>query len=259
MSETEHPSAVALESLAAGAVSSATRAHVDSCAMCMKYVGALREEAAAFAKVPPMAFLSELAVPESEHGAPATAEPASTKMTEIAFARAARGRGRTFFHAAVPLALAATVLFVLRTPASNHGSNELPASRFEPKGSPALPSVMHLKGPPVLAVVRERAGEQARFTGSVAVAPNDRLRLELTVDRAGMYEAGLLGEDGSWLVLLAPTMLSPGAHYSEKAARLDDRPEPGFFVAGSPEDVARARRTRNFSGLAMVPVEVRKQ
>lgn len=159
------------------------------------------------------------------------------------------GRLRTAVYGTIPLAIAAAAFFVLRP---------------DPTSDPTAPTAgaeatFRLKGPPLLAVVREREGAQTRFTGTVAVAPNDRLRLELTVDRPGTYESGLLGEDGSWIVLLAPTMLDPGAHFSERAARIDDHPSPGWLLAGSPADVARARATRDFSGLAIVPVQITKQ
>ena len=322
MSEHEHPSALALDSLAAGDPVPEARAHVDTCAACTEYVETLRAEAAAFANAPAPTFLANLeslAVDEieptatakktspeaprpeapraedtsapysdethapraKETSAPHTDEthapraeetsapysdeirveeirveprgPANdvgadaSRVSSIADARAKRARVFNFVYAVIPLALVAAAFFVLR-PSGTPGPDGFPTASTE--------ATMRLKGPPVLAVVRERQGNQERFTSAIAVAPDDRLRLELTVDREGMYEAGLLGEDGSWLMLLSPTMLTPGAHFSEKAAHMDDTPTPGWLLAGPPEDVARARATRDFSGLAVLAVKV---
>ena len=301
MSEHEHPSALALDSLAAGDPVPEARAHVDTCAACTEYVETLRAEAAAFANAPAPAFLANLesltvdeieptakteeTIPEApraeetspphtdethapraeETSAPYSDEirveeirveprgPANdvgadaSRVSSIADARAKRARVFNFVYAVIPLALVAAAFFVLR-PSGTPGPDGFPTASTE--------ATMRLKGPPVLAVVRERQGNQERFTSAIAVAPDDRLRLELTVDREGMYEAGLLGEDGSWLLLLSPTMLTPGAHFSEKAAHLDDTPTPGWLLAGPPEDVARARATRDFSGLAVLAVKV---
>jgi hypothetical protein len=265
MSEHEHPSAVALDSLAAGDPVPEARAHVETCARCTEYVETVRAEAATFANAASPAFLANLGAladaPAEESrgeetgpaGARAEGTPAANagvegaRVMSLADARAKRERVLGFAYAALPLALVAAALFVLRA-----------TSTPSPDGFPTAPteSTMRLKGPPVLAVVRDRHGAQERFTSTIAVAPDDRLRLELTVDREGMYEAGLLGEDGSWLLLLSPAMLTPGAHFSEKAAHLDDKPTQGWLVAGPPEDVARARATRDFTGLAILAVKV---
>ena len=206
MSEPEHPSALALDSLAAGDPVPEAKAHVETCARCTEYVETVRAEAAAFANAAPPAFLANLeAVATSEESrreetggaraeeTPANAGAEDARVTRLADARAKRERVLSFAYAALPLALVAAALFVLR-----------PTSTPSPDGFPTTPteSTMRLKGPPVLAVVRDRHGAQERFTSTIAVAPDDRLRLELTVDREGMYEAGLLGEDGSWLMLL---------------------------------------------------------
>jgi hypothetical protein len=290
MSEPAHPSALALDSLAAGDPVPEAQAHVEMCATCTEYVETVRAEAAAFANAAPThAFLANLEAlaaapvedspegPDAEttraEGATASTEKASARtdaiqveeirveprgpsndvdaeaprVSRITEARTKRARVFNLVYAAVPLALVAAALFVLR-PTGTPGADGFPTAPTE--------TTLRLKGPPVLAVVRERQGNQERFTSAIAVAPDDRLRLELTVDREGMYEAGLLGEDGSWLMLLSPSMLTPGAHFSEKAAHLDDRPTPGWMLAGPPEDVARARATREFTGLAILAVKV---
>ncbi len=149
----------------------------------------------------------------------------------------------------IPLAIAALAMFALR-PTPPPGSE--PAPLFPTPTDPAI----RFKGGPALAVVRERSGQQERLTGSVMVLPHDRLRVELAVDTEGTYEAGLLGHDGSWVVLLAPTMLRPGAHFSERAAHFDASPEPSWILAGAPDDVALARKSHDFSKVAALPVGV---
>jgi hypothetical protein len=96
-------------------------------------------------------------------------------------------------------------------------------------------------------VVRERAGRQVRLTGPFEVEPGDRIRLEVSVDADRPVEGGLLSSDGSWALLLAPVPLGPGTHYSELAARFDDRPTDAVLLVGAPADVERARATRNFA------------
>ena len=284
MSEPEHPSALALDSLAAGDPVPEAQVHVETCAACIEYVATVRAEAAAFANAAPPTFLANLealaAAPvEDSPEEPGPEEPAARvekasagtdairveeirvepngpandvdaeapRVSRIADARTKRARVFNLVYAAIPLALVAAALFVLR-PTGTPGADGFPTAPTD--------ATLRLKGPPVLAVVRDRHGAQERFTSAIAVAPDDRLRLELTVDREGMYEAGLLGEDGSWLMLLSPSMLTPGAHFSEKAAHLDDKPTQGWLVAGPPEDVARARATRDFTGLAILAVKV---
>jgi hypothetical protein len=49
-------------------------------------------------------------------------------------------------------------------------------------------------------------------------------------------------------------LLDAGTHFSEQAARFDDEPTDGWVLAGAPEDVERARRTREFLGVAVLPI-----
>jgi hypothetical protein len=111
------------------------------------------------------------------------------------------------------------------------------------------------KGLGQLAVVRERDGEQERFTGNVLTRPLDRLRVEVGVASPAMLTALLLEEDGSFVVLLHPRRLETGTHLSEQAARLDERPTSGWILAGTPEEVERARQTRDFRNVSMLRVE----
>jgi hypothetical protein len=98
-----------------------------------------------------------------------------------------------------------------------------------------------------VAVVRERSGRQERLTAPFEVEPGDRVRVEVDVDRDQPVAAGLLAADGNWTPLLSAVPLGPGTHYSELAARFDDRPTDAVLVVGAPADVDRARRTRNFA------------
>jgi hypothetical protein len=105
------------------------------------------------------------------------------------------------------------------------------------------------KGGYVVAVVRERDGHQDRLSGPLVVRANDRLRVEVDVDRDTPIVAGLLGRDGAWTPLLTPAWLSPGAHFSERAARFDEAPVDAVLLVGSPDDVAHARQTRDFASV----------
>jgi hypothetical protein len=250
-----HPSAFALESTAAGHPSPDTTRHLAECEACRAHVETLENEARAFAGEPLPDFLREPKLGDSDDA------PNGTKgaTTEAQATRTAEARPETlprkgtlarvlpFAATVLPLAAAAVAVFALQRPVPHEDPQLEPTAT-----SPAV----RFKGGATLAVVRDREGTQDRFTGKVAVGPNDALRIELGVDAEGTYEAGLLGEDGSWMVLLAPTMLRPGAHFSERAARFDAHPEAGVLVAGPVAEVEAARKSRDFSRVIVLPVEV---
>jgi predicted anti-sigma-YlaC factor YlaD len=102
---------------------------------------------------------------------------------------------------------------------------------------------VRFKGGPQLAVVRDRAGVQARAAAAVSVRAGDRLRVEVSLDQPGEVGVAFLGEDGSWVVLLAPRRLPPGTHWSEQALRFDDHPTAGVILAGAPDALAKRRRS----------------
>jgi len=104
-------------------------------------------------------------------------------------------------------------------------------------------------------VIRERAGQQARFTGMVAVQPGDRLRVEVALDREQAILAAVMGDDASWLELMPEGRRRPGTHFSERSARVDASPMRGTILVGSPEAVARVRTTRRLEGVASIRVE----
>jgi hypothetical protein len=119
---------------------------------------------------------------------------------------------------------------------------------IRPRAEPPV----RFKGGPQLAVVLDRAGVQVRAGAAVSVRAGDRLRVEVSVDQPGEVGVAFLGDDGSWVVLLAPRRLEPGTHWSEQALRFDDQPTPGVILAGAPDALAKRRR----SDLATVEVRV---
>jgi hypothetical protein len=111
------------------------------------------------------------------------------------------------------------------------------------------------KGGIQIAVIRERAGEQSRLTGTVSVKPGDGLRVEVALDRDQTILAAVLGDDASWLELMSAGARSPGTHFSERSARVDATPLRGTILVGSPEAVKRARDTGGMQGVAAVRIE----
>jgi hypothetical protein len=110
-------------------------------------------------------------------------------------------------------------------------------------------SEMRFKGELSVVVIRERAGRQERIVGSFVVQASDAIRVEVSVDREEPVTAGLLTDEGDWVVLLAPAALGTGTRFSEQAARFDEKPTRATLLVGTPAAVDRARRTREFSGL----------
>jgi hypothetical protein len=147
-----------------------------------------------------------------------------------------------------PLLAAALVFHVVRRP----------SSRDDPSPAPTTESANRFKGDIQLAVVLDRGGDQRRLTTEVAVRPGDRVRVEIGVDSARPLVVGMLGKDGTWVVLLAPATLEAGTHFSERAAKFDDTPTEGWIVAGHPDDVERARMTKSFDKVRAIPVVVER-
>ena len=233
--ETTHPAAPKLEAVAAGEEPGAIGAHLAACEACTAYVAKLREEVAAFrTKTDANAFAEKIRVR-------AVASEAAAPMH-----REARGerRGTKVVWLMGPLlAAAAAVLLWLRV------APESPVVAPEGSSSVASGYVARFKGGIAVAVVRDRDGHQDRLTGPFEVEASDRIRVEVAVDHDEPIVAGLLAADGTWTPLLTPTFLSAGTHYSELAARFDDTPTDALLIVGSPEDVTRARTTRNVEGV----------
>jgi hypothetical protein len=158
---------------------------------------------------------------------------------------------------AVPLAVAAALLLFLKSPSA---TSPLPGAPTAEPTSVAPPSTdpdpeTTFKGGIQVAVIRERAGLQTRFTGAVQVRPGDRLRVEVALDREQAILAAVVGDDASWLELMSESVRRPGTHFSERSARVDSSPLRGTIIVGSPEAVARVRNTKRLDGVAAVRVE----
>ncbi len=218
-----HPASYKLEGHAAGDHDPEVARHLAECEPCNRYV----ERSIAFALADESPFPLGGAM-ESRAGG-ARPGRAGGRVLRIAFALA-------------PLAAAAAIALFVRHPSPEPGATgpEVYAARF--------------KGGIQLAVVRERAGHQERMAASVPIRASDRLRVEIAVDRERPVTVGVLANDGSWVMLLAPTLLGPGTHLSDRAASVDEHPTDGVILAGEPEAVEKARATRLFSEVAVVPI-----
>ena len=124
-----------------------------------------------------------------------------------------------------------------------------PSVAVRPTAGPSTGPAAELrfKGGLVVAVVRERGGRQERLAGPFQVRAGDRVRVEVSTDREGPLAAGLLTDEGEWVTLLAPVALEAGTHYSELAARFDESPTRATLLVGDPEEVGRARASRDFA------------
>jgi predicted anti-sigma-YlaC factor YlaD len=166
------------------------------------------------------------------------------ELRAAAFPLPRKKRDRRPLLAFIPLLAAAAVLVLyFRKP-------------VETPTTPPVASETRFKGGVQLAVVRERDDRQVRLTNEVRIKAGDRLRVEIGVDGSRPVSAGILGKDGSWLVLLAPAMLEAGTHFSERAAKVDARPTEGWVIAGDPEAVERARMSRAWDGVTVIPIAV---
>ncbi len=238
VNESSHPAAPTLEAIAAGEVPGSTGAHLEACGSCTAYVARLRDEAAAFrARTDATAFAEKIRARAAREPAPAAALPQGERGGERSL------RARVVWIIGPMLAAAAAIVLWLRVPPSN------PVVGSGAPSSVASGDVARFKGGLSVAVIRDRAGHQDRLTGPFEVEAMDRIRVEVAVDHDVPVVAGLLAADGTWTPLLAPTVLGSGTHYSELAARFDDTPTDALLIVGSPEDVTRARATRNVEGV----------
>lgn len=230
---TLHPNAIRLEAVAAGDADAEVDAHLETCAECKDYVTSLAAEARA-ASTDGDTFLAKLTARDAK-----TEEPGGAPQASTAGAKVYR-----LAWIAAPLAIAAVLFLILRPagtrPIDPAGSSGDPATRF--------------KGGIQVAIVLDREGDQRRVVNEVRVRPGDRIRAEVAVDSAQPLLAGMLGNDGTWVLLLAPTTLEAGTHFSERAARFDEAPTEGHVLVGHPDAVERARKTRRFDDVRAIPV-----
>ncbi|MBX3186999.1 MAG: hypothetical protein KF819_08290 [Labilithrix sp.] len=225
-----HPSNIDLEAFACGDAVKRVEAHLADCAACRAFVEKLR------------GFV-EAETPAREEVDAIVARARTTprkKMWVVASSVVA------------PLAIAAAALLVLRTP-ERPREESLPAA--EPLAAATIEPETTFKGGVTVAVVREREGAQARFSSAVKVKPDDRLRVEVALDREQAILGAVLSDDGKWLELMPEGVRGPGTHFSEKSARIDGAPTRGTIVVGAPEAVQRARETKRFEGVTTMRVE----
>jgi hypothetical protein len=250
----EHPPLFRLDAVAAGDDDERLAAHLEACESCAAYVTRAAEMAARFRAgqgEDAERFIASLETLSAAGGA-ADASSSADRGGPLETAGAPR-RASVFVMMpraawiAAPLLAAAALLLIVR------GTHEVPhAPEPSVSGEPSF----RFKGKLQLAVVRDRQGDQSRVATEVTVRPGDRLRVEVGVNDTRPIEVGFLGEDGTWVLLLAPAVIEAGTHFSERAARFDDTPTAGWIVAGHPEDVARARVSRTFDAVSAIPVIV---
>lgn len=244
---TEHPPTFRLDAHAAGDRDARVEAHLEGCDACTTYVEHVRKEAKAHGDAPGAEASARELVATLRDRLDPPAAPAPPRP-RASLARAAWAFGPI-------LAAAALFLLLLR------GGETDPL-----RGGPPPPSSTTMrpepptrfKGKVQIAVVRDRMGEQTRIATEVPVKPGDRLRVEVSVDDERPIEVGFLGKDGTWVLLLAPTLVEAGTHYSERSARFDETPTEGWILAGAPDLVQRARTSTSFADVSALPVVVER-
>lgn len=231
-----HPNSLDLEAFACGDEIAAVSAHVDACEACRTFIEKLRD----------------LPIPKIDLPA------AKATVTSIV-------QRKNLAAIALPLVAAAILVIVFRDRPQVVGDAVPPSQATTTAPATATTNwvLMGKTGDPVtafkgvrqVAVIRERDGEQQRFTGRVPVREGDRLRIEVAIDREQTIVAGVLSEDGSYLELMPPSVRATGTHYSEKSARVSAPPSNGTILVGTEEQVARAKRHLPTTDLDEVRVE----
>ncbi len=246
----KHPAAHRLDAVAAGDADEGVTAHLVACEACTQHVEKLRGQAARFrGSHDANAFVAraQAAAQRRERERKAESEPEGDRRT-----LRASWVVRVVGVVAGPLLAAALVLLLVRArpgDGGGAGAGVGPSVTGGPTtGASTGPATeSRFKGGLVVAVVRERGGRQERLAGPFQVRAGDRIRIEVSTDRDGPLTAGLLTDQGEWVMLLAPFALEAGTHYSEQAARFDDSPTRATLLVGHPEDVGRARASRDFA------------
>ena len=258
-----HPSSLDLEAFAVGEpLPSSFTGHVEQCAECAELVGLLH----ALVASGPSAAEAEDAV--SRAVARAMAEPSSLSANDVTPLRQLSGQDKPkerrlwvlATSVITPLAAAAAILLLARSGPLPTAAPTPPTtvSRIQMAPFPEAPAVepeTQFKGGAQVAVIRERGGQQARFSGAVRVRPGDRIRVEVALDREQAILGAVLGDDGTYLELMPESLRGPGTHFSEKSAKFDDAPTRGTILIGTRDAVARARATNLLDGVTTVRIE----
>ncbi len=219
----EHPTPLDLERAASGETMPEVVAHLETCEPCMAHVGTLREGVRAF--IPEHDFVKNLRARQAQSTEPARGTLAATKRPLLA--------GRRWAAVVGPLAMAAGVIFYVYS-SGDPGRARGPEAGAEEDG--------RLKGGLGLAVIRDRAGVQDRFTSTCQLAPGDRVRLEVVTDRPRTLVTGVLSFKGEWIELDPPRALARGTHLTTTALRVDPDGLAGYAVVGELEAVERGKR-----------------
>jgi len=249
MTATTHPSSLDLEAFACGEHEDGVSGHLDLCDACRAFV----ERVKGVVKAGPKFDFKKALAARTETPARVVSISDAPKK---AHQSTPKKNVRNALWVLVPLVAAAALLvFVLRP------KEEL--AKTAPSATPSLTVAQRdpdpettFKGMLQVAVIRERNGEQARFTGTVKVRAGDRLRVEVALDRDQAILGGVLGEDGSYLELMPGNVRGAGTHFSEISARVDSTPTRGTILIGAPDAVARARETKIFEGVSVIRVEI---
>lgn len=249
-----HPAHHRLEALAAGDADPGALTHLEDCAACTEVVRELRAEVEAFRREADPAAFVDAVLARAEPTAALPEVPAAATLAapprNVAFLR--------FVTVAAPLfAVAAAIVLYLRAPST---ITTAPGPGTEPSTSD-----VRFKGGLQLAVVREREGAQARFSGEVPVRAGDRIRAEIAIDGqvpltavllkdgASSDASGASGASGNW-VLLTPTLLDAGVHFSPESIRFDQERFDGWLVVGEPDKVAAARKSRRWDEVRVMRI-----
>ena len=235
----KHPAAHRLDAVAAGDADEGVSAHLATCEACTRHVEELRGEAARFR-------VAQDANAFVERAQAAARVREAERERDWRTARAAWAVRVGLVTG--PLLAAALVLLVVRArPGEGVGSGVGAGASAGASAGAGPAAESRFKGGLVVAVVRERGGRQERLAGPFQVRAGDRVRVEVSTDRDGPLAAGLLTDEGEWVTLLAPVALEAGTHYSELAARFDESPTHATLLVGDPQDVERARSSRDFA------------
>jgi len=234
----EHAAQFHLDAYAAGDRNEQVTGHLETCEACTDYVEKARALAAAFSEnegAKAAEFVLALDDERRAGSGDAVVDERGRPERPRLSRRAAWIGGTMMAAAAAPR--------LVRTSSENTG----------PSSVSSEPSV-RFKGKQQIAVIRDRRGEQSRITTEVRVRPGDQIRAEISVDETRPIEVGFLGKDGTWILLLAPALVEAGTYFSERAARFDESPTEGWVIAGHPEEVSRAKTTRAFDEVSVLPV-----